>query len=235
MKSSLSLFEIQKKIAKTIKEVSPSSELSSIVCEKPPISIQDRLEIYRDAYRARMTESLAEDFPRVQENIGENEFDQLAWSYIQEQPSRFASLAEVSQHFPKYLELISEELFELASIDWIEILSGHARSMDFKNKLSAKEIQQGVPFKLKTNPTLQSFIGKESIYIAFQCRDEVEVKLCRDFELNFFEQMQTSSTLQELSSLISSTNLAADEIQNLVIEWLKHEIVFCERINADEL
>ncbi|MGH8185013.1 MAG: DNA-binding domain-containing protein [Steroidobacteraceae bacterium] len=51
-----------------------------------------RLAVYYGAYRSRLVDALAANVPRLRELIGESEFDELARSYIDEQPSRFASL-----------------------------------------------------------------------------------------------------------------------------------------------
>ncbi len=86
-----------------------------------------QLSIYSHAYRARLQEVLANDFPAVLMAIGEDRFDQLADDYIDEHPSHYFSLRDFGQHFPDFLSKLKEKhesyrdmhwLYELAIFEW---------------------------------------------------------------------------------------------------------------------
>jgi len=51
-----------------------------------------RLEIYRHAYRSRLTEALAANYPVLARALGDEAFAQLALQYIDARPSRHASI-----------------------------------------------------------------------------------------------------------------------------------------------
>jgi hypothetical protein len=51
-----------------------------------------RLGVYSGAYRSRLVEGLGANVPRLRQLVGKAEFQELALSYIDEHPSRFASI-----------------------------------------------------------------------------------------------------------------------------------------------
>lgn len=66
-------------------------------------SPEAQLLIYTNAYRTRLTEVLAEDFPAVAIAIGEDAFDTLAEAYIEAHPSRYFSLRDFGDHMADFL------------------------------------------------------------------------------------------------------------------------------------
>src|SRR5690606_40146004 len=48
--------------------------------------------VYADAYRLRLIEALAHNYPRLQQLLGEEEFSTVARSYLDEHPSRSVSV-----------------------------------------------------------------------------------------------------------------------------------------------
>jgi hypothetical protein len=227
MKNPLNLFEIQKIMAKAIQR-SFFGELANIVCEKPPISIQKRLGIYRDAYEIRMTESMRDDFSRVEEKIGDEEFKRLAQIYIGKYPSRYTSLAEVSKHFPEFLCEISNELYELASLDWIEIQTHYAREIGSGSLLTAQEIASGTPFQLIRNPTLYTFKGAE-ISISFRSAEEIFVKTITQSEFEILELLKRPLMVDQFTADLEKIETSTLDVQMLISSWIKDEIIFCER------
>ena len=63
----------------------------------------ERLEIYANAYYARLLECLHEEFPTLVHAVGDEAFDALAIGYLQHYPSTSYTLAELGGDFPKYL------------------------------------------------------------------------------------------------------------------------------------
>lgn len=62
-----------------------------------------QLLIYTGAYRARLTEVLAEDFPSIVNAIGDDNFETLAEAYIEAHPSRYFSLRDFGDHMADFL------------------------------------------------------------------------------------------------------------------------------------
>lgn len=74
--------------------VDPSTRRTSI----------ERLEVYANAYYARLLECLRDEFPALLHAVGEEVFDGLAFGYLQSYPSRSYTLSELSRRFVQYLE-----------------------------------------------------------------------------------------------------------------------------------
>ena len=62
-----------------------------------------QLSAYTVAYRARLEEVLANDFPAMLMAIGEDQFYQLADRYIKTCPSRYFSLREFGRDMPDFV------------------------------------------------------------------------------------------------------------------------------------
>jgi hypothetical protein len=80
-----------------------------------------RLAIYSQAYRLRLIDALANNFPRLQQLLGEREFALTAQGYIDEHPSRTASIRWYGSALPQQLARAHPErpwLSELARWEW---------------------------------------------------------------------------------------------------------------------
>ncbi|MEJ2362788.1 MAG: DNA-binding domain-containing protein [Gammaproteobacteria bacterium] len=82
-----------------------------------------QISVYTHAYRSRLQEALAEDYPAVNAAIGDDAFSELLDAYIQHFPSRYFSLREFGQDFSGFLAQhpIQHEqpwLAELAAFEW---------------------------------------------------------------------------------------------------------------------
>ena len=64
----------------------------------------ERLEVYANAYYARLLECLRDEFPALLHAAGEEVFDGLAFGYLQSYPSQSYTLSELSRQFAQYLE-----------------------------------------------------------------------------------------------------------------------------------
>lgn len=82
-----------------------------------------QISVYSGAYRSRLREALAEDYPAVNMAIGDDAFTELLHAYIQDFPSHYFSLRDFGQHIPTFLAQHSNQyqrpwLAELASFEW---------------------------------------------------------------------------------------------------------------------
>lgn len=64
----------------------------------------ERLEVYANAYYARLLECLRDEFPALLHAVGEEVFDGLAFGYLQSYPSQSYTLSQLSRRFVEFLE-----------------------------------------------------------------------------------------------------------------------------------
>ena len=74
-----------------------------IVTRSQSLTSTERLQIYANAYFARLFECLHEEFPALLHALGEETFDAFAFGYLQQYPSRSYTLAELGRNFAAYL------------------------------------------------------------------------------------------------------------------------------------
>lgn len=118
MKEVNALRSLQRRFKDAVVEEKKVSNLDGTwLKDSSTVSLQTRVGIYQYAYWARIEESLQEDFPESEKKLGSAKFKQRIRDYLIAQPSRFASLAEVSQGFPDFLDS------DLARLEWLENLS----------------------------------------------------------------------------------------------------------------
>lgn len=82
-----------------------------------------RLRIYADAYRLRLVEVLANDFPATREFSGEDEFAAFAEGYLRAHPSTHPSVRHVGTVFADWLETqpgAPVGLHEIARFEWLQ-------------------------------------------------------------------------------------------------------------------
>jgi hypothetical protein len=82
-----------------------------------------RLSIYRNAYRARLTEALRENYPVLHRVQGDEAFDELAERFIAACPSQLPSIRWFGSAMPEWLAANSEQLShpaltDLARMEW---------------------------------------------------------------------------------------------------------------------
>jgi len=64
-----------------------------------------RLQIYRHAYRSRLTDALAANYPALARALGDEAFSELATQYIDARPSRKPSIRWFGDELDDYVEL----------------------------------------------------------------------------------------------------------------------------------
>lgn len=80
-----------------------------------------RLGVYSHAYRSRLTEALASNMPRLKQLVGEQAFGELALRYIEQNPSRYASIRWFGDALARMLrdsQANEPWLAELAEWEW---------------------------------------------------------------------------------------------------------------------
>ncbi len=81
----------------------PSNELLEQVRGCTALSALEGLRIYHNAYRSRLLAVLREDFPALQQWLGEESFEQLALAYIAAWPPRHFSIRWLGEKLPEFI------------------------------------------------------------------------------------------------------------------------------------
>lgn len=135
---------------------------------KPSKTLQahERVQIYAEMYFVRLRDSLAEDFPKLAQLIGQESFTQLAKEYLRDHPPSSFTLRYVSRSFASFLNshplsLRWPFLSELARLEYAFIESFDAADSEL---LRSEVLQQTLPelwgnlsFQLVPAAQLKSF------------------------------------------------------------------------------
>jgi hypothetical protein len=80
------------------------SEVQEWIFDKEKFSAQDQLKVYSNAYRYRLNDITAEDYPALKNYLGEKKFNDLIWDFVNnEQPTHF-NIAKYTLKLQKFLE-----------------------------------------------------------------------------------------------------------------------------------
>lgn len=168
-----------------------------------------RLAVYQNGYIIRMSESLKEDFPKTLKHIKKEK--DFIYEYLKKYPSKYKSLASVSEHFPKFIkEKIKDKkyLSDLAELEWLECLASYTvatKPVDF-NQLKFKTPEDIFSYKFKISPTLylmssnwtihKTKIKRATTYLAiFRNKDGLQIEPITLQEYNIFELLKKGHTI----------------------------------------
>lgn len=84
-------------------DVTPD-RLENVIRRSQRQTSMERLQVYANAYYARLVECLREEFPAVAHALGMETFDAFAFAYLQAYPSTSYTLANLGRSFPRYLQ-----------------------------------------------------------------------------------------------------------------------------------
>ena len=93
-----------------------------LVASPPNGTRDDRLDVYRNAYRLRLTEFLAHDYEKLRTYLGDVRFSEMAQRYTAQHPSDQPNARWFSRHLPDFLGNSphyrrSPEISELARLE----------------------------------------------------------------------------------------------------------------------
>jgi len=81
----------------------PLAPASAVIRPSKTLKPEQRVEIYVDAYLARLVEALHDDFPAVTRFLGHRAFHEMARAYLEKFPSRSWSLSPLGRKLPEFL------------------------------------------------------------------------------------------------------------------------------------
>jgi hypothetical protein len=106
----------------------------------------EALEIYHYAYRARLVECLADDYPALAYALGESAFAQLAGRYVERHPSRSPNLISFGRHVADFCREQADPRAgfwaDLARFEWALVEALHAEDAP---ALAADELARVAP------------------------------------------------------------------------------------------
>jgi hypothetical protein len=99
--------------------------LPEVILPSEALSSANRLEIYVNAYHARLMECLDEEFAVTRSAVGDELFAALTFGYLQHDPSQSYTLCELGRRFPRFLadtRFHAREMPHGAAGDWPEFI-----------------------------------------------------------------------------------------------------------------
>lgn len=102
-----------------------NEQFSGQVVSTASAGAAERLEVYQQAYRLRLCEVLANDFPGLKGLAGEQNFRELAEQYIAAHPSTSRSVRQLGAHLCAFIRSSlpgddSEAWGEMAEFEWLK-------------------------------------------------------------------------------------------------------------------
>ena len=141
-----------------------SDRVVDAVVSTRTVSAVRRLEIYHNAYRARLVEVLMDTYERVVPYIGTDSFESVAIAYIESNPSSARSVRDYGGDFPLFLANLFEQdpdVSELAAMDQRlrdTFDAPDAKALEMSDVATLKPDEwEGVIFKLHPTVSLQGF------------------------------------------------------------------------------
>jgi hypothetical protein len=101
MADSVALDELQDAMLRFLHRGDP--EVESLVTEQAPLSARARLSIYGSAYRIRLHQALETDHEMTAWYLGDEQFREMAETFIQGHPSTYRSLRDFGENLPEFL------------------------------------------------------------------------------------------------------------------------------------
>lgn len=139
----------------------PTAE--QLIARGPRLDATAQLGVYHHAYRARLVECLADDFPIVQRMLGDDAFAGLARRYIAAHPSQSPNLNSFGQQFASFAKTQADGpvaaalVSDLARLEWamIEVLHAPASPLPSTSELAGLSPEQWAHVRFVPSATLR--------------------------------------------------------------------------------
>jgi len=183
-----------------------------------------QISVYSHAYRARLNEVLANDFPAMHMAIGDDHFYAIADKYIESYPSSYFSLREFGRDMPAYiLDLVENNktdpsihwpdmywLYELGKFEWALGQTFDARDSDLftEQDMAAIDPEVWPDLKFQLHPSVQrldlqcnspemwiALTADEPQHVTAEQEDESGWLIWRDDFITRFRSMQKDEKL----------------------------------------
>ncbi|MCA9041103.1 MAG: putative DNA-binding domain-containing protein [Planctomycetaceae bacterium] len=81
-----------------------SDALETVIPRSEQLTSLERLQVYGNAYYARLIDCLGVEFPALKEALGEETFSGFVFTFLQSYPSTSYTLDDLGRNFPQFLE-----------------------------------------------------------------------------------------------------------------------------------
>ena len=139
-----------------------TQDAGDLTLDTPAFSKQERLEIYHNAYRLRLIDTLRKDYPALDAYIGEEDFITLCQEFIAQYPSQHPSLRWFGEKLPVFLRAHAHWqkimiVVELAEFEWAQVMAFDAAdtSLATLDELRTLPPEEWMTLKLELHPSLQ--------------------------------------------------------------------------------
>lgn len=141
-----------------------NTSITKNVTDQQGLSADKRLEIYFNAYRIRLKETIDIDHPVLGIYLGDDLFDEMVENYIEQYPSTFNSLRQFCDQLPTFLQHQQPfsdhpQIAELARFERLLLSSFDAAdaSRQGSDLLSTIPAELWPTLKLQLHPSVQIF------------------------------------------------------------------------------
>ena len=112
----------------------PSEQFLSLIKSSSKLSAQKALEVYREDYKARLSEALANTYAATHFLLGDEDFFKICSDYIDATPSHFSNLDDFGDQFSDFCQthMALESypfLVEMSQFEWSFRNLFHQRSI----------------------------------------------------------------------------------------------------------
>ena len=241
------LLNLQRQFKSIVQASRPETAQQLRLISKPPLTSEERLQIYQYAYEARLLEALEEDFPMTQEALGQDRFADLITLYLAQFPSRYASLAEVGQNLSNFLKsssLVDQYPFlvDLTRFEWLQVLSAFALEVpivEFKllQKLTPHQLNQ-VIFELHPSvhlfrsnwplhqiDALSGTFQRSFYFVIYKSNGGVQFKEVSSVQWSLLHEIRKKAALQELVQFLVENQESEKNAFNWFSHWTSEGII----------
>jgi hypothetical protein len=247
----LTLAEIQRRFSDALDKDSLAvlDSAFSTAIETSSVPFSKRFGTYHYAYAARIGDSLKEDFEAICRWIGEESFDQIVRPFLRSFPSTYHSIAEISRHFPEFLESVQHPedpqfLPAIAHLEWAMVCASVARATPEAEvqplaNLAEAPLDQVV---LALNPSLVCFTSewpvdkllyprgqlafREAVRIAvFRNSSGIQLKRFRSRQWELLLLMEQNVPADRILHYAQEARVSAEQIQSWFSKWAEWELI----------
>ncbi|HEY6643861.1 DNA-binding domain-containing protein [Povalibacter sp.] len=134
--------------------------IAAVIHASAAVPVATRLAVYAGAYRLRLAEALAHNYPRLQQLLGSEAFDTVAHGYIQAHPSTVASVRWLGDQLADYFASIHPDqpiLADLARWEWAIAAAFDAADVEPLTERSMNSIDpvQWAALRLQLHPSVK--------------------------------------------------------------------------------
>jgi Putative DNA-binding domain len=154
------LTELQRAFQSALLE--KQDEPPPFIVDAPKVSAAERFGVYTEAYRLRLIEALAADYPALKEWLGDAAFDSLGRAYADACPSPHFSIRWFGSRLPRFLAESAPydsqpHLQELAAFEWAlsEAFDAADEAAVTQEQLAALEPERWPMLTLRFHPSLR--------------------------------------------------------------------------------